>query len=152
MVDSMEIRSGSLWQNWSSNISEQLCYTNLDQVLNNFLSKSLSNMLCQALWIEFRWYIHWTRLQIQRISPPVTHTLGFAPALRFMPSNARITTPGEKISPWMNSEHCGRFVAHLTGNVVDRSSSGCTPFIAIAPCSDPFTTSLPAVIAHRWPS
>jgi hypothetical protein len=60
----------------------------------------------------FQWYSNWIRFHIQRISPPVTRALGFAPALWFVPSNAWITTPGEKISLWMNSEHYGRSVAH----------------------------------------
>jgi hypothetical protein len=88
-------------------------------------------------------------LQIQRISLPVTHALGFALALRFAPSNARMTTPGEKISSWMNSEHYGRSFAHpLAGDVAERPSSRCMLFAVIAPRRDPFTTLLLAIVVH----
>jgi hypothetical protein len=96
MVDSMEIRSGSLWQNWSSNISEQLCYTKIDQVLNNFWSKSLSNMLCQALWMEFWWYSTLKKIAGLLYLSVDDSAPWSSLALRFVPGGVQITTQGEK--------------------------------------------------------
>jgi hypothetical protein len=58
--------------------------------------------------------VDWKRSQVHCISPLVTPALGFASALQFAHSNARITTLGEKILLWMRSEHCGRSVASST--------------------------------------
>jgi hypothetical protein len=57
--------------------------------------------------MEFQWYS-----DLKKISGAVHLAAGetvprFAPALLFVPSTMRITTPGEKISSWMWLGHCG---------------------------------------------
>jgi hypothetical protein len=56
----------------------------------------------------------------------------------------------ERSSLWMSLEHCSARVPYpLAGDMAERPSPRCTLFTVIAPCYDPFTTSLPAEIAHR---
>jgi hypothetical protein len=61
-----------------------------------FWSKSLSNMLCQALWMEFWWYSTLKKIAGSLYLAADDSAPRSSSALRFMPGGVQLTTQGKK--------------------------------------------------------
>jgi hypothetical protein len=78
-------------------VGQQVCYRQMIKLLHKNWRKSSPKLHCQMLWWGSPWYSTCKRSLVHRTSSPVTPTLGFAPALQFVPSVVWVTISSEKI-------------------------------------------------------